>query len=72
MLLPHRRSGLTDPGPSARLPDRYWLCHHGLSDARPVTGPMPLGTLLPTDPEWPWRCRDEDHDRLREHVRQHP
>jgi hypothetical protein len=53
MLLPHRRSGLTDPGPSARLPDRHGLCHHGLSDARPVTGPMPLGTLLPTDPKWP-------------------
>jgi hypothetical protein len=53
MLLPHRRSGLTDPGPSARQPDLHWLCHHGFSDARPVTGPMPLCTLLLTDPKWP-------------------
>jgi hypothetical protein len=27
----------------------------GLSDAWDVTGPTPLGTLLPTDPKWPRR-----------------
>jgi hypothetical protein len=52
MLLPQPPVGLTDPGPSPRLPG-HWLCHHDFSDVRLVTGPMPLGTLLLTDPKWP-------------------
>jgi hypothetical protein len=34
-------------------------------------GLMALDSLLPVDAEWPRTCSDEDHHRVREHVRQH-
>jgi hypothetical protein len=50
------------------LPQMVWIAERCLLLER---GPMPLRRVMVTDPKLPWRWRNEDHDRVREYVRQH-